>query len=66
MTDRASGLVSYLASGVAIVAGLTLNDWAALVGIGCALATAAVNAYYKRRVAHAVTRTFCKSCPLKE
>ncbi len=48
MTDRISSLVTYSASGAAIIGGLTLNDWAAVIGSVVAVAAFIHNVLHKR------------------
>ena len=44
-----SGNAAYTSAGGTIVAGLSLNDWAMLVGIIATIATAFLNWYYKQK-----------------
>lgn len=48
MTDRISSFITYSASGAAIVGGLTLNDWAAVIGTVVAVAAFIHNILHKR------------------
>jgi len=52
MTERTSGIITYTASGVAMIGGLTMTDWAALIGALVALLSFAVNIYYRRKHYH--------------
>ena len=67
MTEKISSVGAYAGSGGAIAIGFTLNEWAGLVGILCALATFAMNAYFKwRHLKLAESRTMdCEECPLR-
>lgn len=49
MLTRTSGIITYTASGVAMIGGLTMTDWAALIGALVALLSFAVNVYFKRK-----------------
>lgn len=56
MQDK-TGLASYIGSGLATAVGvLSLQEWAALIGILIAVATFAVNWHYKRKAAEAAER----------
>jgi len=49
-----TGIASYIGSAIATLVGaLSLQEWAALVGILIAVATFVVNWYYKRKAAEA-------------
>ena len=44
-----AGNAAYTSAGGTIVAGLSLNDWAMLVGIIATITTALLNWYYKQK-----------------
>ena len=44
-----AGNAAYTSAGGTIVAGLSLNDWAMVVGIIATIATALLNWYYKQK-----------------
>ena len=47
MTDHRTTVASYAASGCAVIAGLTANEFAELISAVCAVGTLAVNAWFK-------------------
>ena len=48
--DRTTTTMSYTASGATAAGGLlSLNDWALIIGIVCAVATLLLNAWYQKR-----------------
>lgn len=49
MSDPKTTVASYLSAGGAVIFGFTANEFAALVGAVCAIATFAVNWYFKYR-----------------
>lgn len=49
MSDHRTTAASYAASGCAIFFGLTANEFSALVGAACAVATLGINLYYKHQ-----------------
>ena len=49
MTDHRTTVASYAASGCAVIAGLTANEFAALIGAGCAIATLGMNFWFKQQ-----------------
>lgn len=51
---------TYLASGTAVVFGLSVNEFAAVAGIVIAVATFVLNWYYKERAAKALEKSLQK------
>lgn len=49
MSDPKTSVISYASAGSAVLFGLTANELAAYIGAACAVATFAVNWYYKRQ-----------------
>lgn len=49
MHEKATGIITYTASGVAMIGGLTLNDWAAIIGATVAVLSFLANLVYKHR-----------------
>lgn len=49
--EKHASWISYTSNGMAIVCGLTLNDWGMLIGILVGLATFGINWYYKAKEA---------------
>ena len=47
--------VTYITSGAALIAGLTLNEWVAIVSIVLAIATFSINWYYKHKTLKVTT-----------
>jgi len=41
--------VTYVASAVTVISGLTVNEWGVIIGLVIAVATFAVNWYYKHK-----------------
>lgn len=49
MTHTISTPAAYIGAGVTVVAGLSINEWAAVIGIVLAIATFCLNWYYKHK-----------------
>lgn len=49
---RTSGFITYTASGVAMIGGLTMTDWAAIIGALVAVLSFGVNLYFQRKHYH--------------
>lgn len=49
VAERAATLSTYATSGSVAVAGLTMQEWFGLVGVGIAILTFFVNSYYKEK-----------------
>lgn len=49
--EKHASWISYTSNGMAVICGLTLNDWGMLVGILVGLATFGINWYYKAKEA---------------
>jgi hypothetical protein len=49
MTEKITTAVSYAASGTLMVGGLAMNELVAIIGLILAIATFAVNIFYKRK-----------------
>jgi hypothetical protein len=64
MLGRVSGFITYSASGAAILGGLTLNDWAAVIGSVVAIAAFAHNVMHKREL-RKIARANC-TLPIEE
>ena len=47
MADKTTTVASYAASGGALIAGLSANEFAAVVGAGCAILTFGANLWFK-------------------
>lgn len=47
MPEKVATAVTYTASGTSVIAGLTLNEWAAAVGIVVAVLTFGVNFFFQ-------------------
>lgn len=47
MTDKPSSVASYAASGTALFAGLSANEFAAVAGAACAILTFLANIWFK-------------------
>ncbi len=44
-----TGIITYTASGTAVIGGLTMTDWAAFIGAGVAIASLLVSIYFKQQ-----------------
>jgi 1,4-dihydroxy-2-naphthoate octaprenyltransferase len=49
LTSAAAAKATYAASAVTVIAGMTVGEWAALIGIGATLATFVANLWFKIR-----------------
>ena len=49
MKQELAEKTSYTVSAGAALAGLTVNEWVALIGVGCAVGTFLVNWWYQHR-----------------
>ncbi len=66
MSDRVTTVAAYSTSVAAVtIGGLTINEWAGVVGIVGVFATYFTNLYYRRRFARQSDKSFCDDCPLK-
>jgi len=54
---------TYAASGVTILAGLSLSDWGVLIGIVIAIATFGMNWYYKHQAFNLMRQKRSTDCP---
>lgn len=50
MTERVNSVITYSASGTAIIGGLTMNDWAMLIGSIVAVLSLAHEVWHKRQM----------------
>lgn len=50
MQERISGAITYTASGTAIIGGLTLNDWAAIIGATVAVLSFIYSVWHKTQL----------------
>lgn len=65
MSDPKTTVLAYTASGSAVLfGGLTVNEWVAIVGGVCAIATFVVNWYYKRKHYKLAESQFRKPFPV--
>lgn len=64
MHDKASTLITYTASGAAVIGGLMLNDWAEIIGATVATLSFIYNVWHKyqlRCIAERQANDFCNS-----
>lgn len=49
VSDAVSTKTSIFGGGVAVVGGLTFNEWLSIIGVSIAIVSCAINFYYKRK-----------------